>query len=252
MKLIDNQKTVDHVFALVYGASGTGKTDFIGQLGGLGPTLVIDVDQGSMTLRTSPRVRPFLDNLTVVSFDRFRDLDDAYKHIQKNDPAAWNKLLGQEGVIKEPFQWVVWDSWTELQWQLMQKIRENAGIAQSALDFRKNIEIQHWGMMTDLNKLAIQSLRLLPINQVFVMLEAMSKDEVSGAIFGGPAIHGKMVQEMPGYFDIVIHTSSDLSGKYIASTKPKGRWVGKTRLGEGKEIANPSPRDLLVPKDVKN
>lgn len=250
MKVIGHEVGADHVFALVYGASGTGKTDFAGQIGSLGPTLIIDIDQGSMTIRSSPRVRPHLKNVTVVSFDRFKDLDDAYKHIQKNEPEAWNKLLGAGATITKPFEWIVWDSWSELQWQMLQKLRVDEGIAQATLDFRKNLQIQHWGMMTDLNKLAIQSLRALPINQVFIMLEAMTKDEISGQVFGGPAIHGKMVQEMPGYFDIVIRTYSDLSGKYIATTKPKGRWVGKTRLSEGKEIVNPTPKDLLVAKNV--
>lgn len=245
MREIDNKTKADNVFALVYGASGTGKTDFAAQVGALGKTLIIDIDQGSMTVRSSSRVRPHLDNITVVSFDAFKDLDDAYKHIQKNDPAAWQKLLGTAGPVG-PFEWIVWDSWTELQWQMMQKLRQDAGLAQTRLDFRQNIQIQHWGMMTDLNKLAIQSLRLLPVNQVFIMLEAMMKDEISGAVFGGPAIHGKMVQEMPGYFDIVIRTFTDAAGKYMATTKSKGRWVGKTRLGDGKEVVNPSPKDLLV------
>lgn len=247
MKIIDSQASVDHIFALVYGGSGTGKTDFCAQVGKLGRTLVIDIDRGSMTIRRSPRVKPVLDNLIVVSFDLFRDLDTAYNMLQKNDPAAWTKLLGKP--ITEPFAWVIWDSWSELQWNMLQKLRVDEGLDKSLstpLDFRKNILIQHWGMLTDLNKLAVESLREVPINQIFIMLETMTKDEISGQIFGGPAIHGKLVAEMPAYFNIVVHTYVDMSGKYCATTKPKGKWPAKTRLNEGLDTPNPQPKDFFL------
>ena len=121
----------------------------------------------------------------------------------------------------------------------MQELRAKNDRMGVGLDFRKNIEIQHWGQMTDLNKLAVQALRGCKVNQVFTMQETMIKDEISGQIFGGPAIHGKMVQEMPVFFDVVVHTSTDLSGKFTATTKSKSRWPGKTRLGEGARLCQP-------------
>jgi hypothetical protein len=251
MNVIDNAQSVDHVFALIYGASGSGKTDFCGQLGGLGNTLIIDADVGSMTIRRSPRVKPFLKNVTVVSFDKFGDLDAAYKAMQKNDPKEWSRIfsIGEKvpTIVEKPFDWIVWDSWSELQWNMMQKLREDKGMlsANGDLTFRKNIEIQHWGMMTDLNKLAIESFRNVPMNQVYVMLETVMKDDVSGQVIRGPAIHGKLVNEMPGYFNIVIHSYVDLSGKYCATTKPVGGWVAKTRLSEGANKVDPKPKDFF-------
>lgn len=235
----------------MYGASGTGKTDFIGTLGEMGRVLVIDIDMGGLTLQTSPRVRPFLKNIWRVSFDEFGDLDTAYKYILKNDPAEWTKLLKlpPEQAITEPFDWIAWDSWTELQWNMLQELRKNEKLLTSKLEFRKNIGIQHWGMLTDLNKLSIECLRdaskKAKVNQVFVMLEAMSKDDISGQIFGGPAIHGKLVHEMPGYFNIVVHTYTDLSGAYCVSTKSKGRWPAKTRLGPGIDKPNVMAKEVF-------
>lgn len=245
-------KIEDPIFALVYGASGTGKTDFIGTLGEMGRVLVIDIDMGGMTLQTSARVRPFLKNIWRVSFDEFGDLDTAYKYILKNDPAEWTKLLKlpPEEAITAPFDWIVWDSWTELQWNMLQELRKNEKLTTTKLEFRKNIGIQHWGMLTDLNKLSIECLREASkeakVNQVFTMLEAMSKDEISGQIFGGPAIHGKLVHELPGYFNIVVHTYTDLSGKYCVSTQSKGRWPAKTRLGAGIDKANVMAKDVFT------
>lgn len=251
MQAIDLRKPIDDpIFALIYGGSGTGKTHLVGTIGELGRTLVIDVDKGSKTLRTAKRVKPFLDNITVTTFDKFQDLDHAYKVMQRNDPDEWSSVLQLSGpeAIKKPFEWVVWDSWSELQWNMMQQLRKNESLlsAGESLVFRKNLQIQHWGALTDLNKLCVEQLRdVKSVNQAFVMLETMSKDELSGIIFGGPAIHGKLVAEFPGYFDVVARTYTDLSGKYYATTKSKGKWPAKTRLGSGDDYLDPTAKKIF-------
>ena len=231
----------DRVFALIYGGSGTGKTELVGTLGELGEVLIIDIDKGYKTLKHSARVKPFRDKLTAVSFDDFKDLDSAYKLALANDPKKWKQVIG----IEKKFDWIVFDTWSELQWSMMQKLRKDNGLDSAVLDYRKNIQIQHWGMMTDLNKLAVESLRDCDVNIIFTMQETMSKDEISGQIFGGPAIHGKLVQEMPAYFDIVVHTSVDIQGNFVASTKPKGKWPAKSRIKTIAEYKNPYARDIF-------
>lgn len=231
----------DKVFALVYGGSGTGKTEFIGTLGELGKVLIIDIDKGYKTLKYSKRVAPYKGNLYVVSFDQFGDLDTAYKLAKANDPKKWQQSIG----IAEKFDWIVFDTWSELQWTMMQKLRKDNDLDSTRLDYRKGIQIQHWGMMTDLNKLAVESLRDCDVNIILTMQETMQKDEISGQIFGGPAIHGKLVQEMPAYFDIVVHTSVDLQGNFIASTKPKGKWPAKSRIKTIQEYKNPYAKDIF-------
>lgn len=248
MKVIDlKQASADPVFALVYGASGTGKTHLMGTVGELGQTLIIDVDQGIKTLRNAPDLikANYTDNITVVSFDKFKDLDEAYKLVDANDPKKWSQKFGIE--ITVPFDWIVWDTWSALQWFMLEELRsKDAEMKGAGLNFRKNIQIQHWGMMTDLNKLAVEQLRMCKVNQIFTMQEKLDKDELSGQIYGGPSIHGKMVQEMPTYFDIVVRTYTDVQGNYCATTKSKGRWPAKTRLGEGKEFKNPKASQLFV------
>ena len=245
MQVIDlNNKVNLHTFALVYGASGTGKTHLMGTLGALGRVLIIDIDKGIKTLKFAKDLQNgVLDSVTVVSFDDFKDLNEAYKLVCANDPKLWSQKFGVE--IKEPFDWIVWDTWSEIQWSMMQEVRKNADRLGSGLNFRKNIEIQHWGMLTDLNKLCVEQLRECKVNMIFTMQEKIDKDEVSGLIYGGPAIHGKLVQEMPAYFDIVVHTSTDISGKYCATTRSKGRWPAKTRIGEGKDYVNPTAKDIF-------
>lgn len=248
MKVIDlNAPDTDPVFALVYGASGTGKTHLMGTLGELGQVLIIDIDQGIKTLRNAPDLLEahYNDNITVVSFDKFKDLDEAYRLVAANDPKLWSKKFGID--VAAPFDWVAWDTWSELQWYMLEELRsKDSEMKGNGLNFRKNIQIQHWGQITDLNKLAIQQLRACSVNQVFTMQEKLDKDELSGAVYGGPAIHGKMVQEMPTFFDIVVHTYTDLSGNYCATNKAKGKWPGKTRLGVGQEFKNPTAKQLFT------
>ena len=237
----------DPIFALVYGASGTGKTHLMGTIGELGRVLIIDIDQGIKTLRNAPDLKKagYTDNITVVSFDKFRDLDEAYKLVAANDPKQWTKKFGVE--VAQPFDWIVWDTWSEIQWYMLEELRsKDSEMKGNGLNFRKNVQIQHWGQVTDLNKLAVQQLRACKVNQVFTMQEKLDKDELSGAVYGGPAIHGKMVQEMPAYFDVVVHTYTDLSGGYCATNKAKGKWPGKTRLGVGQDYKNPTAKMLFT------
>lgn len=248
MRIIDlDSPNLEPVFALVYGGSGTGKTDFCGTIAELGRVLVIDIDKGYKTLKFSKRIAPekWNENITVIGFDKFTDLNDAYQHVLANDPEKWKKA----GVPTEvPFDWVVWDSWTELQWHMHIELRKNENLAHKdgTIGFRQNLQIQHWGRLTDLNKLAVESLRdCKKCNQVFVCLDATNQDPDTKQITYGVSIHGRMVVEFPGYFDDVIYTYTDLGGKWHATTKPKNKWIAKTRLGEGKDVENPYARDFF-------
>lgn len=244
MNIITADSPNNHIFALVYGQSGTGKTHLMGTLGELGRVLIIDIDIGIKTILNAPTLKKFQDNITLCSFDMFSDLDKAAKLVEANDPDKWNKALGVD-YIKDPFDWIVWDTWSELQWSMLQELRKNNSIAGTSLNFRKNLQIQHWGSMTDLNKLAIHYLRDCKVNQILTMQEAVMKDEISGVITGGPAIHGKLVQEMPSFFDIVVRTTTDPAGNFVATTKRKSIWPAKTRIGVGQEYKNPTAAQIF-------
>lgn len=240
----------ESVFALVYGASGTGKTHLIGTLAELGPVLVPDIDKGWKTLKYAPDLQKFKDNIYVCSFDQFKDLDTMYKLVSANDPDRWTKFFdprGDKGIkITEPFLWIAPDTWSEIQWYMLEELRsKDPTMKGQGLNFRENIQIKHWGQMTDLNKLAIEAFRDCDVNILISMQEKMDKDELSGQIYGGPSIHGKMVQEMPTYFDIVIRTYTDPAGNFCATTKAKGRWPAKNRVSVPAEYKNPTMKQIL-------
>lgn len=257
MQVVDTTAQ-DKIFALLYGGSGTGKTHFIGTLGELGTVLVIDADSGYKTIIYGQGITDKMrENIVIVTFDAFSDLDQLADLVYKNDPVLWTKVLSKKNPdfkVEKPFDWICYDTWTEMQWTMMQELRKKEGLLGSGLNFRKNIGIQHWGMLTDLNKMAIEQLKECSkathgdraVNQVFVFQEKVDKNEDLNTIERGPAIHGKMVKEVPAYFDEMIHTSVSATGEYQAATKPKLGWPAKTRIKVPQEYKNPTAKMLFT------
>lgn len=240
-------RPLEGVFALLYGESGSGKTHFLATIAELGYVLIVDADKGNRTLQTAPDLKKYWNNIEVVNFNKFADLDALYKLVLKNDPAEWSKVLGKK--IERKFDWIALDTWTEMQWIMLQKLRKESGLGggdNEKLDFRKNIQIQHWGMMTDLNKLSIEAFKSCThVNIVFVMQECVVQDAITGSITKGPSIHGKLVKEMPAYFETVIHTYNNLQGKWCATTLPKQGWPAKNRIKVGEDKVDPKAADFF-------
>ena len=250
MEAIDFEKeALEGIFALIYGESGSGKTHLVATLGAMGHVLIVDSDKGRRTVQRAEELKQYWPNIEIVSFDKFADLDALRKLCDKNSPEEWSKAVGKP--IARKFDWVVIDTWTEVQWIMLQKLRNEKGLGggeNESLAYRKNIEIQHWGMMTDLNKLAVESFKNISkkgLNVVFTMQESVIKDEITGITVKGPAIHGKLVKELPAYFEIVVHTYNDISGNWCATTLPKQGWPAKTRLGKGADLKNPVAKQIF-------
>ena len=94
MNVVDfENKGQGRVFGLVYGGSGTGKTHLMGTVAELGRVLLIDIDQGYLTIKNAADLKKHHPNITVCSFDKFEDLDAAYKLVFANDPAKWNAFF---------------------------------------------------------------------------------------------------------------------------------------------------------------
>lgn len=251
MEAIDFEtEPLEGIFALVYGESGTGKTHLMATLGELGKVLIVDSDKGRRTVQRAPELKQYWPNIEIVSFDKFADLEGLRKLCLKNDPKEWSKVIGK--TITAKFDWIVIDTWTEVQWIMLQKLRSEQGLGggdNESLAYRKNIQIQHWGMMTDLNKLSIEAFKSISkegLNIIFTMQESIVKDEITGVTVKGPAIHGKLVKELPAYFEIVVHTYNDIQGNWCATTLPKQGWPAKTRLGKGADLKNPLAKQIFA------
>lgn len=244
MKLITRN---DKLFALIYGMSGSGKTHLAATYAQLykdDPVLLIDVDQGSATLQASDLKD--INNLYAISFDAFKDLDAVYKLCKTNTVEAWVKAIPElEGELTKPFKCVIWDTWSEMQWVMSSELRLKNGLQGTGLNYRNNIQLQHWGQMTDLNKLAVSSFKELPMDCIFIMQSEVTTDAITGQVIKGPAIHGKLVTELPAMFTTVIYTYNDPKGNFYATTLPKLGWIAKVRGMQGKDIENPTIAKLI-------
>lgn len=252
MNTIDFEKEpLEGIFALIYGDSGSGKTHLVATLGELGRVLIVDSDKGRRTVQRAPELQKYWPNIEIAAFEKFSDLETLRRLCDENTSEAWNKALTPSKPFEQPFDWVVIDTWTEVQWIMLQKLRAAnnlGGKDGEKLDYRQNIQIQHWGMMTDLNKLSVEAFKGITrkgLNIVFTMQECVVKDEVTGLMVKGPAIHGKLVKELPAYFEVVVHTYNNIAGDWCATTLPKQGWPAKTRLGKGADLKNPTAREIF-------
>lgn len=267
MQVIDIQGAVTKPhFVLIYGKSGSGKTHLCGTLGELGNVLFIDIDQGHETLRCAPTLEKARGNITVVSFEAFGDLDKAYKAVAKNDPANWERIFNQgkrdnEGKpitpehkdyhkVETPFDWVVWDTWTHVQHYMKEGLRtkESKDPFNGTIGFRKNISQPDWGSLSDINDIAVVALRDCSVNQVFIMqeiLKILNPGKANETVVKGPAIHGQMVERMPSYFDVVVHTDTDTMGRFTQTTKAKSGWIAKSRRGPGADFTGATMKEVL-------
>ena len=138
MHLIQPNKKL---FALIYGMSGTGKTHLAATYCQAHPdkqVLLIDVDQGSATLQASDLKN--INNLTVISFDAFKDLNQVYELCKDNSIEKWVKAIPElKDMLKKPFECVIWDTWSELQWVMASELRAKNGLTGRGLDYRNNI-----------------------------------------------------------------------------------------------------------------
>lgn len=235
------------LFALIYGMSGTGKTHLAATYCRMHkdePVMLIDVDQGSATLRADDLQD--IKNLIVVSFDSFKDLNSIYELCKVNKVEEWVKAVPDlKGILTKPIKCIIWDTWSELQWEMSSELRIRNRIMGTGLNYRDNLQLQHWGQMTDLNKMSVAFFKDLPIECLFLMQAEVKDDAATGQLIKGPAIHGKLVTSLPAMFTTVIYTYTNVKGVWCATTLPKFGWMAKVRGMVGKDIELPTMEALL-------
>jgi hypothetical protein len=226
----------EFVDALVFGLSGTGKTEFAASWSLAGPVLFLDSDNGILSVATSPRLTSTQRDLIfqVPITDKSQD-----SHYKKPVGFLSVKTILEQVSTNGEFagivpKTIVIDSLTTLSEMCMAYVLTNnskSANAQPTLpdygtQMRELLNIVHLGVGSRANFICIAH-------------QQFTKDELSGRIWCVPLVTGKLSQNLPAYFDEVYYARVRQSGnshKYTLLTKPDGMIVAKSRLGLPAEI----------------
>lgn len=226
-----NDYLPDSYNALIYGPSGTGKTEFWATWAEAGEVLGLDSDNGIVTIKASPRIPPELK--TKIKFVTIVD-KSCDPHVKV--PIGWDTIksviesvatTGKFGDCQP--KTIVIDSLTTasamaMTWVLNQN--------------RKAIDVQptlpDWGRQVEELKRTVNMGRSIKnVNFICVAHEQYEKDELSGRVWCLPLVTGKFAQQIGGYFDEVYHAKVDQAGDkhlYKLDTKATGLITAKSRL----------------------
>lgn len=174
-----------YINMLIYGGSGVGKTLLAGsaaKVAAMSPILVVDAEEGSMTLNEFDDA-----DIDVVPMQDWSKMQAIYNDLHKGD---------------HPYKTVVIDSGTEVQQLAMNSVLGTSG---SVLDVGITPEFKDWYKNTEQIRRMIRAFRDLPMNTIITALEMDSQDPRTKRIMKRPAFSNKLAQQVPAFFDTVFY-----------------------------------------------
>jgi len=185
MKIVKSNETQGANFLkmVIYGASGTGKTVF----GSTAPKpIFLDAEAGLLSIAEK--------KIDSIKIEKFSDIQDAFMFLK----------AGGHG-----YETVIIDSLTEIQKKSMDTILEKDSKVKD-----DKPQIHHWGMNIEQIMRLCRNFRDLPMNVIFIALEAQEKNEETGIITKTLALQGKSLpQQIMGFVDLVGYIEAREVGK---------------------------------------
>ncbi len=191
-----------YIKALIYGASGSGKTYF-------GGTAIADSNEDVLFLSAEGGLLSIKDKKPkYVEIKSKMDLVEAYNYLNNE---------------KHPYKTVILDSITEISNIVKSEIEKKEG---------HTMQLQDWGKLkSDLINI-FRKFRDLPMNVVLLAQEAYITDEdkIRKIV---PSLDGKgATSALPYFMDIVGYIKVDVKGNSVMRTNNKINLVTKDRSGE--------------------
>lgn len=226
-----NQKAAFINF-LVYGDPGVGKTILSGSASiveEMSPVLLIDVEGGTLSLRTTfPKVE-------TVRVQNFKELDAVYGELHRGN---------------HPYKTVVLDSLTELQKLSMLVIMRD--LMNKEPDRDPEIpSVREWGKNIEQTRRVVRAFRDLRMHTIFTALAQTDKDVRTGVLLTKPSLSGKVANEVGGFIDILAYLyvkkdkDSDELVRMLLTTRTD-KEAAKDRSGKLPQvIKNPSMQLIL-------
>lgn len=187
-------RTSHKVKALIYGASGTGKTSF----GGTCPKPIFASAEGGL-LSIADKNPDYVDIKTE------RDLTDLLAFLRAGD---------------HPYETVVIDSISEISQVIIDGLRK-AG---------KQLTLQDYGTLSDRMRNLLRDFRNLPMHVVVLALEKIEKDE-DRVVSRLPELAGKTASSVGQFMDVVGYSMVDKEGNHKIFTTPHNTLITKNRGG---------------------
>lgn len=239
----------EFVNAMYFGDPGSGKTTAAMHMAKLGKVIVVDAEAG-LKKRPLQRLGIPTSNIIPYTVESYKDLDNLHLQVKAQLDAEPGAIAG-----------VVFDSMTEIQKKLIEAIvseRHAKALAQAqrggfeVKDDEFFVDRDEYGKMTEQVRRICRRFRDLPCHTAFVCLAKRDVDkEGDGGIVYRPALTPAFAGDLMGYVDIVGYTqqaegeAGDRS-RYVAITRPMGKFRGKDRYGATPEIFPNPTFDRLV------
>ena len=175
---------------LILGEAGTGKSPFAATLERCeqtSPCLLLDVDQGSMSIIEEPRP-------TIVEVDSWDAVTKIYALLKKQD---WNRLAEITKVEPREYRSVVIDSGTELEYILRQRVL-------SEDSSREIPEQQHYLRTQERFRRLYRAFRDLPLTLVVTAGVRELKDDISGVTKHSPDFQPALCKDIVRMTDLIL------------------------------------------------
>lgn len=202
--------TSHKIKAVVYGASGSGKTYFAATA----PHPIFASAEGGLlsTLKHKKKIDP----VKYVSITKLEDLRDLLTYLKKG---------GHE------FETVVIDSITEINEIIKDGIEKKRGA---------QMQLKDWGDLAKAIKAVLRGFRDLDMHVIFIAQEKSEKDDQKTEKIV-PSLNGKAANEIAYFMDIVAYSFIDTIGKNRITVQPSEKLLTKAR---GIELPADAPDDF--------
>lgn len=202
--------TSHKIKAVIYGASGSGKTYFAATA----PHPIFASAEGGLlsTLKHKKKIDP----VKYVAITKLEDLRDLLTYLKKGE---------------HEFETVVIDSITEINEIIKDGIEKKRGA---------QMQLKDWGDLAKAIKAVLRGFRDLDMHVIFIAQEKTEKDDQKTEKIV-PSLNGKAANEIAYFMDVVAYSFIDAMGKNRITVQPSDKLLTKAR---GIELPADAPDDF--------